>query len=101
VERLEVERDTSARRALIIALGEFTEKDLPVALRTALVKKLLGWYRDDPDAGIHGAIDWLLRHGKEGPVPRPLDWGQAKELERIDSERAGKPPHKPEAQARK
>ena len=47
-------------------------------MRGPLVKKLLTWYRDDPDPGIHGAIDWLLRHGKEGPVARPLDWGQAK-----------------------
>ncbi len=105
VERLEVEQDVSARRALIIGLGEFTEKDLPAAARAPLVKKLLGWYRTDPDAGIHGAIDWLLRHGKEGPVARPLDWGQAKELERIEKELAGQPDaqargHKPDAPAR-
>ncbi len=95
VERLNVEKDVSARRALIVALGEFTDKDLPAAVRGPLVKKLLGWYREDPDAGIHGAIDWLLRHGKEGPVNRPLDWGCAKQLERIDKELAGKPPHAP------
>jgi formylglycine-generating enzyme required for sulfatase activity len=100
VERLEVEKDVSARRALILALGEFTRKDLPVAVRTPLVKKLLGWYRNDPDAGIHGAIDWLLRHAEEGPSARPLDWGQAKELERIDRELAGKHPGQPEAPAR-
>ncbi len=52
------------------------------------MKKLLAWYRDDADAGIHGAIDWLLRHGKEGPIARLLDWGQRKELERIDRELA-------------
>jgi formylglycine-generating enzyme required for sulfatase activity len=86
VERLEVEKDVSARRALILALGEFTENELPAAVRAPLARKLLAWYRADPDAGIHGAIDWLLRHGKEGPVARPLDWGQAKELERMDAE---------------
>ena len=59
-------------------------------VREPLVKKLLAWYRDDLDAGIHGAIDWLLRHGKEGPDKRPLDWGQGKELERIDQELAKK-----------
>jgi formylglycine-generating enzyme required for sulfatase activity/serine/threonine protein kinase len=105
VERLEVEKDVSARRALIVALGEFAAKELPAAVRQPLVKKLLGWYREAPDAGVHGAIDWLLRHGKEGPVNRPLDWGCAKELERIDKELAGKPDaqardHKPDAQAR-
>jgi formylglycine-generating enzyme required for sulfatase activity/tetratricopeptide (TPR) repeat protein len=93
--RLAVEKDVSARRALIVALGDYTEKDLPAAVRGLLVKKLLGWYRDDSDPGIHGAIDWLLRHGKEGPVDRRLDWGQAKELARIDKELAGKPPLAP------
>jgi formylglycine-generating enzyme required for sulfatase activity len=88
VERLDVETEVSARRALILALGEFTQEELPAQVRAPLVKKLLDWYREDPDAGIHGAIDWLLRHGKEGPVPRPLDWGQANELERIDRELA-------------
>jgi serine/threonine protein kinase/formylglycine-generating enzyme required for sulfatase activity len=106
VDRLAVEQDNSARRALIVALGEFTEKELPAAVRAPLVKKLLAWYRDDPDAGIHGAIDWLLRHGKEGPAARPLEWACAKELERIDRQLAGQPdaqardPHKPDAQAR-
>jgi formylglycine-generating enzyme required for sulfatase activity len=98
VERLNVEKDASARRALILALGEYTEKELPAAVRVPLVKKLLAWYRDDPDAGIHGAIDWLLRHGEEGPVPRLLDWGQGKALERIDRElaRASRERQRPE-----
>src|SRR5262249_47962314 len=47
-------------------------------------------YREHPDAGIHGAIDWLLRQSKEGPEDRKLDWGQRKELERIDRELASK-----------
>jgi formylglycine-generating enzyme required for sulfatase activity len=86
VRRLEEEKDVSARRALIVALGEYRDKDLPAALRQALVETLLRWYRDDPDPGVHGAIDWLLRHGKEGPSDRKLDWGQAKALEKIDQE---------------
>lgn len=86
IRRLDEEKETSTRRALIVALGEYTEKELPTEVRGPLVTKLLGWYRDDPDAGIHGAIDWLLRHGMEGPVPRRLDWGQRKELERIDQQ---------------
>jgi formylglycine-generating enzyme required for sulfatase activity len=92
LKRLESEKDVSARRALILALGEFGPVDLPQAARQQWVPRLLGWYRDDPDPGIHGAIDWLLRHGKEGPVARKLDWGQARELERTDRELAGKPP---------
>jgi formylglycine-generating enzyme required for sulfatase activity len=84
VERLETETDVSARRALILALGELTPEQLPARLRARLVPRLLGWYRSDPDPGIHGAVDWLLRHGKEGPQPRKLDWGQAGALRRID-----------------
>jgi formylglycine-generating enzyme required for sulfatase activity len=86
VDRLGKEADVSARRALILALGEYRAKELPAGVRGPLVKKLLAWYRYDPDAGIHGAIDWLLRHAKEGSVARALDWGQRKELERIDRE---------------
>jgi serine/threonine protein kinase/formylglycine-generating enzyme required for sulfatase activity len=80
VERLEQETDVSARRALVLSLGEFNGQQLPVALRRRLLPRLLGWYRDNPDPGIHAAVDWLLRHGKEGPLPRPLDWGQAAAL---------------------
>jgi hypothetical protein len=92
IDRLESEKDASARRALILSLGEYTEKDLPAATRDPLVKKLLGWYRDDPDPGVHSAIDWLLRHGREGPTLRPLDWGQSEALDAIDKELAGKKP---------
>jgi formylglycine-generating enzyme required for sulfatase activity/tRNA A-37 threonylcarbamoyl transferase component Bud32 len=88
IGRLEQEKDDSIRRALILALGEYTDKELPASLRAPLVKKLLVWYQHDPDPGIHAAVDWLLRHGKEGPAKRLLDWGQRKELERIDAELA-------------
>ncbi len=84
VERLNVEKNDSARRALILALGEYESGELPTSLRSSLVKKLLTWYRDDPDPGVHGAIDWLLRQSREGPADRPLDWGQRKALESID-----------------
>jgi formylglycine-generating enzyme required for sulfatase activity len=86
--RLEVEADVSARRALILALGEFGPEQLPADLRQRLVPRLLGWYRSDPDPGIHAAVDWLLRHGREGPAPRPLDWRQGEALGRIDQDLA-------------
>jgi formylglycine-generating enzyme required for sulfatase activity len=82
--RLDVEQDASVRRALILALGEYSGEQMPGELLQRLVPKLLRWYRDDPDPGIHGAIDWLLRHGKEGATPRPLDWGQARALAQVD-----------------
>jgi len=81
--------EVSERRALILALGEFTADELPAARRQQLVALLLKWYRDDPDPGIHSAIDWLLRHGQQGPTARKLDWGQGPALARIDAELAG------------
>ncbi len=86
LRQLEEEKDVSARRALILSLGEYSDDQLQAEVRRPLTQKLLRWYRDDPDPGIHGAIDWLLRHSKEGPLARPLSWGQAKELQRIDNE---------------
>src|SRR5262249_11013162 len=78
--RLLTERDVSIRRALILALGEYTATQVPPSLRQRLVPELLAWYRDDPDPGIHSAVDWLLRHAREGPAARPLSWGQSKAL---------------------
>jgi hypothetical protein len=72
VQRLEAERDVSTRRALILALGEFTAEQLPEEVRRRVGDLLVRWYRDDPDAGVHGAIDWLLRHDMEGPEKRKL-----------------------------
>jgi formylglycine-generating enzyme required for sulfatase activity/tRNA A-37 threonylcarbamoyl transferase component Bud32 len=94
VKRLETEPEVTARRALILGLGEYGEKELPLVDRQRLLPVLLGWYREDPDPGIHGAIDWLLRHGKEGRADRKLDWGGARKLEEIDRELRGKPPEK-------
>jgi formylglycine-generating enzyme required for sulfatase activity len=74
IARLDVETDASARRALLLALGEFGRDRLPEARRQALLPRLTELYRDDADAGIHGAADWLLRQ-----------WGQQKKLKEIDT----------------
>jgi formylglycine-generating enzyme required for sulfatase activity len=86
VQQLYAEKNASAKAALIVALGEYRQEQLPVQVRGPLVKQLLDWYRHDPDPGVHGAIDWLLRHGKEGPNDRLLDWRQGQELARIDQQ---------------
>jgi formylglycine-generating enzyme required for sulfatase activity len=77
IGRLEEEPEVTVRRALVLALGEFSTDQLPEHQRRTLAEKLRRWYRDDPDAGLHGAIDWLLRR-----------WGRAPELEAIDRELA-------------
>jgi formylglycine-generating enzyme required for sulfatase activity len=89
--RLGIEKDVSIRRALILSLGEFSSEQLSPEQRQAWLPRLLEWYRDDPDAGIHGAVAWLLGHAAEGPRPRKIDWGAADDLWRIDQERKGKP----------
>ncbi len=76
VRRFEAEGDVSAKRALLIALGDYPAELVPVDEREPFVKELLVRYRDDPDSGLHSAIDWLLRQR----------WGRAKELEVFDAE---------------
>ena len=92
IRRLRLEKHVSVRRALIVSLGQFTGEQLPESQRRPLTKKLLEWYRDDPDPGIHSAIDWLLRSGRRGEQARKLDWQGAVTLAEIDHELAAKSP---------
>jgi formylglycine-generating enzyme required for sulfatase activity len=93
IRRYEQESDVSARRALLLSLGEF---DLAVRGRSQkldssqtrdplewdrLSERLLREFRDHPDAGLHGAIDWLLRQ----------KWGRAADLDRITCGLCGQP----------
>jgi eukaryotic-like serine/threonine-protein kinase len=81
--RYAAEKDSSARRALLLSLGEFDAKDqLPAAMRGPLVEGLWQTYRDDPDPGIHAAVNWLLR----------IRWGHGERVQQIDQELAGQPP---------
>jgi serine/threonine protein kinase/formylglycine-generating enzyme required for sulfatase activity len=78
VQQLRSERDSSTRRALILALGEFAMATLE-SERQALIPEFLSWYRNDPDPGVHASVDWLLRQ----------KWGRARDLEQIDVELSG------------
>jgi formylglycine-generating enzyme required for sulfatase activity len=85
--RYEAERDDSARRALLLSLGEYAPRLVPPARRLGLVARLVQDYRSDPDAGVHGAAEWLLRrwqggwavpelgkHGPKDPPPGKPTW---------------------------
>lgn len=61
VAQLQIEKDTSTRRALILSLGGYVEQSFAPAKFPRLIKMLEHWYVTDPDAGIHSAIEWLLR----------------------------------------
>jgi tRNA A-37 threonylcarbamoyl transferase component Bud32 len=55
------ETDISARRALVLALGTYDAAVVPAEQRQAFIKELDALFRDDVDAGLHNAIDWLRR----------------------------------------
>jgi eukaryotic-like serine/threonine-protein kinase len=67
--------ETSQRRALILALGTYGPDGLSPGEREPLAVKLLAVYRDDPDAGVHGAAAWTLRQ-----------WGLKDKLVALDAE---------------
>jgi eukaryotic-like serine/threonine-protein kinase len=76
--------ETSIRRALILALGTYGADTFSPGDRQPLIPKLLDLYRHDPDAGIHGAAEWVLRQWKqddtieaaEAELSRLKDWGE-------------------------
>jgi serine/threonine protein kinase/formylglycine-generating enzyme required for sulfatase activity len=103
VKRLDEEPDVTARRALLLSLGEFGEEAWPSGERGALVKKLQDIYRTAPDPGLHAAAEWLLRRWKQGQWLRRQDeaWakdkkGKEKHLEDIKQALAKKEKAKPQ-----
>jgi formylglycine-generating enzyme required for sulfatase activity len=82
IQQYRHEQDVGAKRALLLSLGDFTEFQLPARRPQLLVDELLRTYRDDPDRGLHTALDWLLRQC----------WGLGAEVQRVDRELAGQPP---------
>jgi eukaryotic-like serine/threonine-protein kinase len=73
--RFNQETDVSIRRALILAIGEVGEDRISTSERNAWTTKLLNLYRNDPDPGIHGATDCLLRQ-----------WRNENQIQEIDRE---------------
>jgi serine/threonine protein kinase/formylglycine-generating enzyme required for sulfatase activity/tetratricopeptide (TPR) repeat protein len=67
--------ETSLRRALILALGTYGTEGLSPGEREPLSAQLLNLYRNDPDAGIHGAAEWTLRK-----------WGQQDQVTELDAQ---------------
>ncbi|WP_165223993.1 bifunctional serine/threonine-protein kinase/formylglycine-generating enzyme family protein [Aquisphaera insulae] len=66
------------RMAILQALGDIPDAAWPADERARFLEGLLGVYRDDPDAGVHGSAKWLL-----------LRWGRDADLARIDRDLAG------------
>jgi formylglycine-generating enzyme required for sulfatase activity len=74
VTQLERETDVSVRRALLLCLGEFGRDWLSPREQQQLIPKVWEVYREDADAGLHGAAAWLLRQWGQ--------WDQIKAFER-------------------
>ena len=79
IAKLDQESEVSIRRALILSVGEYEEGQISTSERDALTKKLLGLYHNDPDPGIHGAADWLLRRWRNEDQIKRID----KDLEKL------------------
>jgi eukaryotic-like serine/threonine-protein kinase len=73
--KLDQQRDVSIRRAFILSLGEYEVGRLSTPEQNAWTKKLIDLYRNDPDPGIHGASEWLLRQ-----------WRNENQIQGIDEE---------------
>jgi eukaryotic-like serine/threonine-protein kinase len=67
-QRLDEEKDASARRALILAWGGYQPEGL-----MPLAEQLMDLYENDPDPGIHAAAGWVLRR-----------WGRDEQLAKVD-----------------
>jgi formylglycine-generating enzyme required for sulfatase activity len=76
--RLAEEHEVSRRRALVLSLGSYPVEALPAEARAAWLPRLRQWYRGEPDAGLHGAVEWLLRR-----------WGDGGAVARMEKELAG------------
>jgi formylglycine-generating enzyme required for sulfatase activity len=81
--QLEQEREVSRRWALLLALGSYPLEGLEAGARTKWLAMLQQWYRSEPDAGLHGAAEWLLRRWGEGAAVTKLE----KELGQREQER--------------
>ena len=77
VKRLDEEPDVTIRRALILSLGGYGEKEVSSVGRKALLAKLQGIYCTEADPGLHAAAEWLLR-----------TWGQDDWLRMVNEELA-------------
>ncbi|MBI3837012.1 MAG: SUMF1/EgtB/PvdO family nonheme iron enzyme [Planctomycetia bacterium] len=69
IARLDEEPNASARRAILLALGSYEQDQLAEQDRRTLIDRCANLYASDPDAGIHAASEWVLRH-----------WGQSTAL---------------------
>ncbi len=86
LKRLDVEKEVSIRRALLLCLGELGLGG--IGDRDALYRKVETLYRDDPDPGIHGSAEWLLRKWQQQDRIKALEQEWVKKNQAARDERA-------------
>jgi formylglycine-generating enzyme required for sulfatase activity len=66
---------------LLLSLGEFGQQTLTVSERDSLVEKLRVLYRNEPDPGLHAAVEWLLHQWKQDKWLKHLEqeWANDKQ----------------------
>jgi formylglycine-generating enzyme required for sulfatase activity len=61
VEKINFTADISAKSAMFVALGDLDLGSIDLETKSKWQSEFLGLYQKSPDAGLHGALDWLLR----------------------------------------
>jgi formylglycine-generating enzyme required for sulfatase activity len=79
--QVELEKDTSIKQGLLLALGDLGADWMPASTRVLLLPRLTELYRTDSDSGVHSAVFWLLGR-----------WGKQTERSAIDEESRGRIP---------
>jgi formylglycine-generating enzyme required for sulfatase activity len=81
IKRFNEESDITIRRALLLSLGEYSEKDLSPDTRKALLPKVQDIYRTASDPGLHASAEWLLRQWKQETWLKQMNDGWKKDRE--------------------
>ncbi len=91
IQRLEAEPDVSIRRALLLSLGELGPDQLAQTERDQLLPRIWRLYREEADAGLHGAAEWLLRQWHQDAELKQLNDKWAKDRSRREPARKPEP----------
>ena len=67
-EKIQKETDQGTRTALVLALGDLSLEDVSETAKKQWMDYFLELYQNQPDSGLHGALDWILRQ-KLGQSP--------------------------------
>ncbi len=81
IEGLSGPKTPAVRQAVLLALGGYPRERLAAAERTAVLAVCRPLFERDPDSGVHGGAEWLLR-----------TWGRAEDLDKLIEALANRPP---------